>query len=101
MPIRCRDSPNETSLTNLSDETFSDETFSDETSMTNLSDEPLRAQVYRLLCSLRDAVTEANAQLPSVIVQFVSHGLRVLLRPTHPQVTTDGPTDGHPDSNGH
>ena len=44
-----------------------------------------RRQVYRLLASLRDAVTEANAQLPCVTVQFVAHGLRVLLRPTHPQ----------------
>ena len=44
-----------------------------------------RRQVNRILCSLRDAVVVPNARLPCVTTAFVAHGLRVLLRPTHPQ----------------
>ena len=43
-----------------------------------------RRQAVRLLCSLRDAVTEANMPVPAATPSFCAHGLRVLLRPTPP-----------------
>ena len=44
-----------------------------------------RRQVARLLLSLRDAVTTASMRIPAATASFVTHGLRVLLRPLHPQ----------------
>ena len=44
-----------------------------------------RRQASRLLFSLRDAITTPNLRLPGPTCHFVAHGLRVLLRPLHPQ----------------
>lgn len=56
--------------------------------MSTLEDGPSfaeRRQAGRILISLRDAVTSANMQIPRATAAFVAHGLRVLLRPLHPQ----------------
>ena len=42
-------------------------------------------QVGRILLSLRDAITEPNMRLPCCTSQFVAHGIKVMLRPIHPQ----------------
>ena len=44
-----------------------------------------RPQITRLLCSLRDAVTEVDQHIPSTVTSFVSQGLYVLMRPAHAQ----------------
>ena len=44
-----------------------------------------RPGVLRLLCSLRDAITQLDERLPCITTTFVAHGLYIMMQPHHAQ----------------